>query len=122
MKKVRMNMKTAIILAALLWSFSPLSAQQKKRTAKAVIKTSIYCDHCKRCESCGGRFERELYAISGVKQYEINMKDTTLTVIYNPLRTNPAAIKLAITKMGFDADEMKADSKAYEKLDECCKK
>ncbi|GBL35477.1 hypothetical protein EMGBS15_10720 [Filimonas sp.] len=115
-------MKKTILLASLLWSLSPLSAQQKKRTATAIIKTSIHCDHCKRCESCGGRFERELYAVGGVKQYEINMKDTTLTVIYNPLRTNPSAIKLAITKMGFDADEMKANTKAYEKLDECCKK
>ncbi len=49
------------------------------------------------------------------------MKDTTITVVYNPLKATPEKIETAISKMGYDADEIKADPVAYEKLDECCK-
>jgi len=32
-----------------------------------------------------------------------------------------ATIRAAISKLGFDADNVKADPTAYEKLDGCCK-
>lgn len=122
MNKLKSNIKSTGMLFIAFLMLTPVFAQQKKRTAKAVIKTSIHCDHCKKCESCGGRFEREMYNINGIKTYEINMKDTTITVVYNPLKITPKEIKTAISKMGYDADEVKADPVAYEKLDECCKK
>jgi cation transport ATPase len=122
MRTLKSNIKKTAMLFIALIMLTPVFAQQKKRTAKAVIKTSIHCDHCKKCESCGGRFEREMYAINGIKTYEINMKDTTIVVVYNPLKVTPEIIKTAISKMGYDADEVKADPVAYEKLDECCKK
>jgi mercuric ion binding protein len=46
----------------------------------------------------------------------------TITVIYNPNRVDLQTIKTAISKLGYDADEIKADPIAYEKLDGCCKK
>jgi mercuric ion binding protein len=60
--------------------------------------------------------------IKGVKMYELDEKNMTLTVYYNARKTNLLAIKTGISKMGFDADEVKADLEAYEKLDGCCKK
>ena len=100
---------------------STLSAQNSKNE-KVVIQTTIHCDHCKACETCGQNFQDNLYKIIGLKMYELDEKAMTLTVYYNGKKTNIEKIKTAITKLGYDADEMKADPNAYEKLDGCCKK
>ena len=100
---------------------STLSAQNSKNE-KVIIQTTIHCDHCKVCETCGQNFQENLYKIKGVKMYELDEKAMTLTIFYNGKKTNLNEIKLAITKLGYDADEMKADAIAYEKLDGCCKK
>ena len=43
-------------------------------------------------------------------------------VTYVTKKTNPEKLRLAITKIGYDADELKADEKAYNKLPGCCQK
>lgn len=108
------------ILLFSLFSFS-VSAQNSKNE-KVVIQTTIHCDHCKACETCGQNFQENLYKIKGLKMYELDEKAMTLTIFYNGKKTTLDEIKLAITKLGYDADEMKADAVAYEKLDGCCKK
>jgi hypothetical protein len=46
----------------------------------------------------------------------------TITVTYNPKKTSSEEIRKSISLYGFDADSVKADPVAYNKLDECCKK
>ena len=122
MNKLKNNIKqTAILLVALL-TITPAFAKTKARTAKAIIKTHFYCDHCKKCETCGKKFEAELYNTKGIKDFSIDEKAMTITVIYNPQRVSIPQIRQAISALGFDADEVKADPVAYEKLDGCCKK
>jgi len=43
------------------------------------------------------------------------------TVAYNPKKTNVEKIKKAIAKVGYDADELAATTKGYNKLPACCK-
>jgi hypothetical protein len=45
----------------------------------------------------------------------------TFTIYYNSKKTTLQAIKEGISKLGYDADEVKADTEAYESLDGCCK-
>ncbi|GEP52169.1 hypothetical protein FNO01nite_28410 [Flavobacterium noncentrifugens] len=97
-------------------------SQQLKKNEKAVIKTHIYCDHCKECETCGKNFQSGLLKLKGVKMYELDQNYMTITVYYNAQKTNLTTIKTRITELGYDADEMKADFSSYEKLDNCCKK
>lgn len=111
--------KNIIFLIFILFANGTL-AQSKIATIN--IKASIYCDHCKKCPSCGKKLENAVYNVKGVKRIDINEADKTLTVIYNSQKTNPETIKKAITKVGFDADDMTADPEAYTKLDDCCKK
>jgi periplasmic mercuric ion binding protein len=110
----------AILIA--VFTFQTSVAQNGKKNEKAVIKTTIHCDHCKVCETCGQIFDTEKLKIKGVKMYELDEQNMTITVHYNGQKTNLTAIKTAITKLGYDADEMKADTVAYDKLDGCCKK
>ena len=114
-------MRNSILLVLFTFFSFTLSAQNSKNE-KAVIQTTIDCDHCKVCETCGQNFQENLYKIKGLKMYELDEKAMTLTVFYNGKKTTLNEIKTEITKLGYDADEMKADPNAYEKLDGCCKK
>ncbi|MDI1316496.1 hypothetical protein [Flavobacterium sp.] len=108
------------LFAILLFSFHSIVAQNKN-IEKAVIKTILHCDHCKQCETCGKNFNTELYKIKGLKTFELNDTAMTITVYYNPKKTNLQTIKNKISAMGYDADDIKADAVAYENLDNCCK-
>ena len=116
MKKI---LKSSILLVALF--FMSNAAMAQKTNQKAVIKTVLNCDHCKQCETCGMKFKMELLKIKGVKMYELDEQAMTITVYYNGKKTNLQTIKEGISKLGYDADEVKADPEAYEKLDGCCK-
>ncbi len=94
---------------------------QKENKGKAVIKTTIVCDHCKACETCGKNFQTNMLKIKGVKMFELDEKAMTVTVYYNTKKTDLETIRIAISKFGYDADEVKADEEAYSKLDDCCK-
>ena len=111
--------KSIFFLVIVLFSTNLVSAQ--KTNQKAVIKTFFHCDHCKECETCGQKFNSEMLKIKGVKMYELDEKAMTLTVYFNSKKTNLQIIREAISKLGFDADDVKADPKAYESLDGCCK-
>lgn len=116
MKKI---LKSTLLLIAVFLISNTASAQ--KTNQKAVIKTVLNCDHCKECETCGLKFKTEMLKIKGMKMYELDDKAMAFTVYYNAKKTNLQTIKVAISKLGYDADEVKADPKAYESLDGCCK-
>lgn len=79
------------------------------------IKTSAECNMCKK------KLESELAYEKGVKFAKVNLDDKMLTVNYNDKKTSAEKIKSAISKLGYDADEIKADSIAYSNLPECCR-
>jgi len=97
------------------------TVQAQKKVQKAIIKTTINCDHCKMCETCGDLLEKKLLKQPGIQMITLDEKAMTITVIYNSKKTELGAIKTAISQLGYDADEVKADVSAYEKLDGCCK-
>lgn len=116
-------MKASIkILSCILLAFSAINAHAQSKVAKINVKASIYCDHCKKCESCGARLENAVYKEKGIKRVDIDEQQKTVNITYNPSKTNPEQLRRAIAKAGFDADDIKADPIAYGKLDDCCKK
>lgn len=80
------------------------------------IKTSAQCDMCK------DRIEKALALEKGVKRATLDVDSKVLTVVYNSNQIKPEQIKAAVTKVGYDADELQADADAYKKLPGCCKK
>ena len=111
--------KTLFLLAFTLFTMHTASAQ--KTNQNAIIKTVLHGDHCKVCETCGMIFKTEMLKIKGVRTYELGDEDMTFTVFYNEKKTDLQTIKVAISKLGYDADEIKADPEAYKGLDDCCK-
>lgn len=74
------------------------------------------------CQMCKERIEMALAYEKGVKKFEFFVENGKTWVVYQPQKTNPLKIKSAISKVGYDADEIPADPKAYSKLDPCCRK
>lgn len=82
----------------------------------AVIKSS------NQCGMCTMTIGDALFAIKGVKNVQVDEKAHTITVQFLQEKTNLQKIKKAITKVGYDADNLKANKAAYNKLAGCCKK
>lgn len=114
--------KTILIAFTVLLFSNGIFAQETKMIQTATIKTTIHCDHCKVCETCGQKFNQTLLKEKGVQMVVVDDKAMTIKVTYNSKKTDLVKIKTAITKLGYDADDIKADSVAYEGLDGCCKK
>ncbi|MFC2112233.1 heavy-metal-associated domain-containing protein [Bacteroidota bacterium] len=108
-------MKTIIVLLSLMLLSSGASAQNSKLEV-IKIKTSSQCDMCKE------RIEEALAFEKGVKKSVVDVEKQIVTVTYKKGKTDPDKIRKAISKTGYDADDVLADSKAYAKLDACCKK
>lgn len=83
------------------------------KTEEIKIKTSTECDMCK------ARVQKALSFEKGIKDIDVNYEKKEITVVYNPKKTTPEKIRTAISKAGYDADDVKADPKAYEKLPNC---
>jgi copper chaperone CopZ len=120
-KIIKTKMKHIITLVFILFTITTSFAQQQKKTQKAIIKTTITCDHCKECETCGQLFNQKLLREKGVQMVNIDTEKMTIEVIYNSKKTTLESIKTAISNLGYDADEVRANPEAYEKLDGCCK-
>ncbi len=104
-------MKNGIMLILAL-AFSSIGYAQ---TDTVKIKTTAICDDCKQ------RIEHDLSFEKGVKSNVLNLDTKEVTVVYNSKKTDPDKIRLAITKIGYDADSLKAQVKAFNKLPQCCR-
>jgi mercuric ion binding protein len=107
----------------LLVSSQSAFAQEAKPKAKGGVateqvqfKTSAVCDMCK------ARLEKSMAYEKGVQGANLDVPSKVLTVTYRPEKTTAAALRTAVQRTGYDADEQVADARAYEKLPECCKK
>ena len=106
--------KTGIFVLMMLLATGLYAADGKFETIK--IKTSSQCGECKEIIEEALAFEK------GVKTAELDVETKIVTVTYKKNKTSPEKIRKAISKVGYDADDVTADPKAYSKLDACCKK
>lgn len=97
--------------------FQHAAAQEKTKKSETIqIKTSAVCGMCKKT------IETALYKEKGVKSAHLDVASKVVTVAYKPQAITPEQLRKAITMVGYDADDMPADEKAYENLHGCCKK
>lgn len=104
--------KLISLLALIILSITGVNAQ----IIESKINTSGQCEHCKETIEKNIRFEK------GVKKVEFDETTHLVTVKFDESKTNLKNIQMAISKLGYDADSIPADPKAYEKLNACCKK
>jgi len=116
-------MKTRIILLAIatMFAISGLQAQDKKNKKKSnlvtvEIQTSAVCGMCKE------RLEHDIAFEKGVKSVELDDETKILTIKFKEGKNTKEKLKIAVTKVGYDADDLIAEEKAYNALPACCKK
>lgn len=109
-------MKTKTLITVICMSITSVFAQNDKKEETIEIKTSAVCGMCK------STVEKALKKEEGIIKSKLDVETKIVTVTYDPSKTNPDKIKKAVAMSGYDADDMPADSIAYNKLHDCCKK
>jgi copper chaperone CopZ len=105
-------MKTILFVLAVCFSQVLFSQNVKKQTV--IIQTSAQCGDCEE------RIEGALNYTKGVKFAELDLESKKVTVQFLTKKTSIETIKAIIAKIGYDADDVKADISAVEKLPKCC--
>lgn len=114
---MKTNIKSLLISVAVLFSVLVLNAQDPEPKIKEIkIQTSAICGMCEE------RIESNMAYEKGVKSVELDDKTKIVTITYKVDKTDPKKLREAISKLGYDADDVEADPKAYAKLPACCKK
>lgn len=73
------------------------------------------------CETCKQRIETAATSLPGVAKASWSAEKQTLTVRYFSNQTNGLTIQKAVTAVGHDTDNFKADVAVYDKLPSCCR-
>jgi len=107
---------SGLLLSLLLSGVLVFSQEKASKTEKVIIKTSAVCQQCK------DRLEKNIAFEKGVRAVSLDLETKELTVEFRTGKNTKEGLKKAVTKVGYDADELEADPKAYEKLPACCKK
>ncbi len=112
-----------LVLATLV--FGSLNSQTKQTPADkgkaAGVETTVIKVPTVVCSSCVSTITKALKKVDGVKTTTIDLKKKTATVTFASAKTSVNKIETAIAKAGYDANNVKRDPAAYEKLGECCK-
>lgn len=108
--------KFFLILTIILYVYQGNAQNKSTKIAEIKIQTSGHCSECKKNIEQAMTFEK------GVKEANFDISNGILNVSYHINKTDPDKIRKAITLIGYDADTLEAEPKAYEKLKACCKK
>ncbi|CAM1363668.1 heavy-metal-associated domain-containing protein [Tenacibaculum xiamenense] len=108
-------MKKIVLIVLLIMAGISVSAQKKKKNAKAVIKVDGVCMMCKK------RIEKAALSTKGVKYAIWNVNTHDLSLIFDERKTNLKSIKEVVANVGHDTKEIKATKEVYDNLHPCCK-
>jgi len=74
-----------------------------------------------QCGMCYGNIIDTLNKLDGVKKIKINDENQSVIITYSDDKTMVDALETAISKAGYQANDMAADPEVYGKLALCCK-
>ena len=73
-----------------------------------------------QCMMCSMSVEEAVAELEGVSKVDVDLKGKSGKVIYKASLIDLPAIEKAITSIGYNANDEKANPEAYAKLDMCC--
>ncbi len=105
-----------LFLLAHLTLFTPSCATLKNNTNKetTTIQTNAECGMCKE------KIEGKLNYTKGIVFAELDVPSKELTVKYKTDKITLEEIRVLISEIGYDADEVKANPESQENLPKCC--
>ncbi|MEJ8755819.1 heavy-metal-associated domain-containing protein [Pontibacter sp. H259] len=111
--------KLKVLMLSMVLSLVSMATQAQTQNGgpqTIKIKTSAVCDMCKNT------LEKAMAYEKGVKSSSLDVDSKILTVVFDNRKTDADKLKKAVTEAGYDADKLPAQERAYNKLDDCCKK
>ena len=91
MKAIRLI--TLLLLACAI--AMPMQAQDKKKKEEVTFLVSMTCGNCQK------KIEKSIAYEKGVSDLFVDLEKKTVTIQYNPKKTNPDKLKKAIEDLGF---------------------
>ena len=105
-----------IVLISLVGTQKTFAQANSPENDTIFIQTSAICGQCKE------RLEHNISFEKGVTFVELDDETKVLTIVYKTGKNDKEKLKIAVTKVGYDADDLVAEPKAYNRLPDCCKK
>lgn len=117
-------MKTFLfICAALILSLPGCRRSTTGNTATTTSTAAIATINLPtlKCNTCVATVKKTLASMDGVESADVDLKEKNVTVHYLAAKLDIGRIETEISNAGYDANNVKRDSTAYENLPECCK-
>ena len=101
MKQILIAILSALLLAtpAAIASSSQVNStlmeKKAKKTATVVFNVSMHCKNCVK------KITENISFVKGVKDLKVSLEDKTVTITYDPVKTDEATLKKEIEKLGF---------------------
>ncbi|KAA2239666.1 copper chaperone [Chitinophaga agrisoli] len=112
-------MRIIKLVMVMLIAFAGTAMAQSKKGTLVTAKISTPTVQCQEAKDI---IEKYMLREEGVASTKVDFKKQLATVKFYSDRTNIENVKTAIANAGFDADNVTADTEAYNRLPTCCKK
>ena len=107
-------MRALMMCLLLVATHSQTQAADNSKYATVDIHTNAVCDDCQH------RIQTEMLYVKGVQAVSVDLATNTIHVEYKAKKTDPEKLRIAVTKIGYMADNMMPDPKARKALPSCC--
>ena len=112
MKQIFIFILSALFLAApvaIAGNSRTLSTLQDKKVKKERKTVTYHVSmHCKNCVA---KITDNLSFVKGVEDLKVSLDEKTVTITYDPAKTNEATLQKAIEKLGYTAEKVIPDDK-----------
>ena len=112
-------MKLFLILVTIVTTLALIGCG--KTAEQSTVQTASIKVESAVCGTCGDAITDALKGVEGVQEASVDIEKKVATVQYLPAKTDLSKLERAVADAGYDANETKRNSEAYEKLDSCCK-
>ena len=106
--------KKLITLSLALGLIIGCSGEAENKTAEIALNTI-------QCGMCTDKIASGLGKLEGVVKIDVDLEKKIGKVVYKAGVINLGVIEKAIAAIGYDANNIPAEPKAYSELDMCCK-
>jgi len=77
--------------------------EKKKKTEEVVFLTDLHCENCQK------KIEKNISWEKGVKDLSVDLDEKKVTILYDPSKTNPEKLQVAIEKLGYACEIIKPE-------------
>lgn len=106
MKKVILILAALLLAAPAFTSAAAVPGLKKEKKAKAPAQTVCFSSNLD-CANCVKKVTENISYVKGVKALDVSLESNTITVGYDPGKTNEETLAAEIRKLGYTAEKVK---------------